>query len=586
MPALAENPRLVAEHLFLDPAYCLNQDLHEVYKLNHLEIGWPDGARRLFDDMTRNHTAVFTGIQFGDESKGKFVDQKTGEILKIPGVQMVYVIRFNGGSNAGHTIETDKFRLAVHQIPSGILFPQAVGIMDRGMAIHPSDLQIEIEDIEAKVGDIRGKLYLSEEAILCTDLERAEEVLNRTLSGGKSKGGTSTGIGPGYAHHYDKLILQIRDLFNEKDDNNVSWRDKMQKKYQMRKQYFAAFGIDLAEVEVPDLRETRKAGQRVMRKVGTEQEFLDRMEATRTWFLERDRAVTDDKKMIRNTYLVHRNIYKDLSTGVIGEFGQGVGLHPWIGRLPDVTSSDTTLYGTIPGTAFWKPEDFSIRAGVMKLTWYSTVPDHAMACQVPYPADLPDVLPKDENGINKWKNYIDQNKDKLTASQLRMLWITMYTRNWGTTTGRLRGAHILDLEAIRYNARMSGIEAIAGSHLDVARVDEKGKPEDIVVCTHYTRNGEVVPYQPGLIYQKGIIPHFEHLPGWDGQEVQKATCYDELPLATKQFLTFVQRRTGYPIIAASTGPKRNQMLEFPGFDYDGPPYDPLKRSWLTYPSTN
>lgn len=579
MPALAENPQFVAEHLFWEPNFRLQEDLRDIYELNQLEIGWPEGARRLFDHITRNHTAIFAGLQYGDEGKGKFVDAKVGELLNIQGVQMVYVIRFQGGSNAGHTIETDQYRLAVHQIPSGVLYPEAVGIMDRGMVIHPEDLKTEIEDIEAKVGDIRGKLFLSEEAILCTDLERAEETLNRVLSGGKSKGGTSTGISPSYAHSYDRLGLKIKDFFQDKDDDGVPWRERMRKRYRRYRKYLGRFGIDLKEVEVPDLRETRDRGTRVMRKVGSEKEFLNRLEAVRSWYVKRDEDM-GKRKMVTNTYLVHRDIYRDLSRGILFESGQGEGLHPWLGRLPDVTSSDMSVYGIMPGTALWRPQDIANRMGVLKLTWYSTVPDHEMPTQVPLPEDLPNVLPKEAAGIKLWEQYIEENKLLLSEHQLRMLWITIYTRNWGTTTGRLRGAHLLDLEALRYNARMAGIEALAGTHLDVARLNEKGKPEDIVVCTHYEKNGQVVPYQPGLIYQKGVKPHFERLPGWDGRLVQQAKTYDELPSAAKQFLSFIQRRIGYPIVAASSGPKRDQLLRFAGFDHNGPSQDPVLRPWL------
>jgi adenylosuccinate synthase len=77
--------------------------------------------------------------------------------------------------------------------------------MDTGMIIHLEDLQTEIVDAEKIVGDLRGKLFLSQDAILCTDLERAEEALNKVKNGGKSEGGTGRGISPAYANYYSRL---------------------------------------------------------------------------------------------------------------------------------------------------------------------------------------------------------------------------------------------------------------------------------------------------------------------------------------------------------------------------------------------
>ena len=104
---------------------------------------------------------------------------------------------------------------------------------------------------------------------------------------------------------------------------------------------------------------------------------------------------------------------------------------------------------------------------------------------------------------------------------------------------------------------MGGIEALAATHLDIAR---EGRP--IKVCTHYVdMQGKYVPYQPGVKYQEGLIPQYIELPGWDGEATQKATSVDELPENAKKFLAFVQLQVGVPIIAATTGPERKHLVE-------------------------
>ena len=105
---------------------------------------------------------------------------------------------------------------------------------------------------------------------------------------------------------------------------------------------------------------------------------------------------------------------------------------------------------------------------------------------------------------------------------------------------------------------MSGVESLAATHLDIARSDMK-----IKICTHYADlQGNVVPYQPGLEYQQGVVPAYVELDGWDSQDVRNATSFDDLPENAQKFLAFIQRRTGVPIVIATTGPDRKNYLDF------------------------
>ena len=547
----SETLQQTQERLFWGPTIGIEQDIYEIYGRGHIEVGWPEGVQRLYQDIARENTVAFGGLQFGDEGKGRIVDNKLEHLLEVPGIQLAYVIRYQGGSNAGHTVVKDDIKLALHQVPSGVFYPEAIGIMDRDMVIHTEDLKTEIEDVENIVGDLRGKLYLSEDAILVTDLERAEEVLNEALSEGKSAGGTGRGVSPAYAHFYDRRGAYIKDLMTE------DWKEKMAARYNQYQLQFSAHGYDLADMNVPDLRATRKAKEPISRKLGTKEEFLDRLESVRTWYIERDQDQEPKKKMITNTFLIHRDIFRDMRNGIVLEGAQGFGLHPWLGVRPDVTSSDTTVHGAMSGTALYRAQDIADRVGVFKITYASKVPDREMPTQVKMPDNLPAKL-------DQWDAFIEANKDTLTPEQIRAMWIVKYAGEVGTTTGRLRGIHNLDLELMRYNARMGGIEVLAGTHLDCARADEP-----ILVCTHYTKNGKVVAYEPGLERQKGVKPHYIVVPGWDGEAVRNAKSFDEIPMAAKQFLTLVQRRTGFPIVAATTGPSRDNLIEFPGNRYTG-----------------
>jgi adenylosuccinate synthase len=104
---------------------------------------------------------------------------------------------------------------------------------------------------------------------------------------------------------------------------------------------------------------------------------------------------------------------------------------------------------------------------------------------------------------------------------------------------------------------MSGVMSLIGTHLDISWEDVP-----IPVCTHYTdKKGKVVSYQPGLRYLADVVPHYRQFPGWDGRIVRKAKTYASLPTNAKNFLAFIHKRIGIPIIAVTTGPEREQYIE-------------------------
>ncbi len=510
-----------------NPSSNIAEDLESIYGVDaELTIGFPLGVERLFESMARENTIIVIGVALGDEGKGRIVDNKLEDLLSQ--VSYAYVVRYQGGNNAGHSLEKGDIKIALHQVPSGVLYPEVVGIMDRGMVIHPEDLQTEIEMIESKVGDLREKLYLSPDAILVTDLERAEEVLNRTKQK-KAQGGTGRGIGPAYAHHYDRLGLNISDLMRN------DWRKILGAQYDRYTIEFEAFGMSLQDIEVPDYRETLQNKTAQKRTVGNKKEFLDRLEESRTWIKKRG--------LVKNTYVLHQEAYTDSHRGILFEGAQSTGLHAWLGTRPDVTASDTSAHGIIGGTGYWLPHQIQDRVGVFKIPYTSSVGERHMPTEISLPKDLVD-LPADPSEDEKRAAFIRE-----TAHE------------YGTTTGRPRDILNLDLPMLMYNCRISGIEVLAGTHLDIARKGEK-----IKVCTHYTdRKGNVIPYQPGLMYQNNVIPQYVELPGWDGEVTRTATSFEDLPLEAKQFLAFIQKRTGYPIVAATTGPARENLIQFEGY---------------------
>lgn len=401
-------------------------------------------------------------------------------------------------------------------------------VIDRGVIVHPEDLRVEVAYAEEYAGDLRGKILLSEEAILCTDLERAEETLNRIRSGGAAEGGTGRGIGSSYAHHYDRLGKKIYDLLDE------GWKETFGKQYERYEREFAAYGIELKDELVPDFQKTKMEGINEPRKVGTKEEFLDRLENARTWIFERN--------MVENVLLLHRDIFNNSSQGVLFEGAQGVGLHPWLGSYPDVTSSDTSIYGVMSGTGYWKPEDIKQKIGVIKGPYTSSVGRRHLPTEI---------------SLSRENNRLPENA---TNTQKRGVFIRDKARETGTTTGRWRDIAELDLPNLSYNATVGGIEMLAVTMMDVVQKDET-----IKVCTYYMRDGKEVPFQPGLRYMEGITPIYVELPGWDGEACRNAKTLDDFPQEALQYLSFIQARTGFPIIAVTAGPERNKLFTAQGY---------------------
>lgn len=492
---------------FLHPEKHIQKDLLATYGKNG-HAGYKKHTVHRPDLRPRPNTACVIGAALGDEGKGRIIDNMVGAFLAKPTISRVVVVRFQGGSNSGHTVEVKGTSLALHQVPCSVMYKKAIGIMDRGMTIHPPDLIEEIRIAESLAGSTKGRLFLSLDAVLNTDLERAEELLNRKKQR-KASGGTGRGIAPSYAHHYDRLGLHVADLMQD------DWKEVLGAQYDRYEKEFALYGMDLAEVVVPDFAKMKQTKKEHTRPVGSKRVFLARQGAARDELIQR--------RIVTNTFGMHQAIYQDKMTAVLFEGAQSVGLHSWLGTLPDITASDTSAYGVHAGTAFWRAGDIARRIGVFKIPYTSSVG----ARRMPTHADDP------------WSRRV---RDE--------------AHEYGTTTGRPRDILYLDLPLLAYAIHIGGIEALAGTHLDTSWEDMP-----IQVCTHYTNKlGAPVSYQPGLSYLADVIPHYVTLPGWDGARVRQAKTMAGVPDNAKKFLAFVQMRLATPIVAVTTGPGRENYF--------------------------
>tara|TARA_B100001093_G_scaffold520402_1_gene615474 strand:- start:8332 stop:9612 length:1281 start_codon:yes stop_codon:yes gene_type:complete len=247
---------------------------------------------------------LLLGLQWGDEGKGKIVDVLTSEYD--------IVARFQGGPNAGHTLEFDQKKHVLHTIPSGIFHDNSINIVGNGVVIDPVIFKAELDKLIPHDHSIITKLKISRKAhlILPTHslLDKASE-----LQKGKSKiGSTLKGIGPTYMDKTGRNGLRIGDL--EFD----TWKDKFHTLSQKHLELISNYQVDI-DFDIEKLNATFFESVEFMRRI----EFIDSEN-----YLHR--AINQNKK-------------------ILAEGAQGSLLDIDFGTYPFVTSSNTTAAGACTG---------------------------------------------------------------------------------------------------------------------------------------------------------------------------------------------------------------------------------------------
>ncbi|MCC6680938.1 MAG: adenylosuccinate synthase [Phycisphaeraceae bacterium] len=166
------------------------------------------------------HCAV-VGLQWGDEGKGKVVDMLAGASDSDAAEKFDFVVRYNGGANAGHSVQVGEQRYALHLIPSGILNPNLVNVVGNGVVIDPQQLVKEIRELREHKLTVADNLRISDRSHVVLAYHKLQDALLEQaiakLHGRAAIGTTGRGIGPCYA---DKALrctaIRVADLLNER----------------------------------------------------------------------------------------------------------------------------------------------------------------------------------------------------------------------------------------------------------------------------------------------------------------------------------------------------------------------------------
>lgn len=246
---------------------------------------------------------VVVGVQWGDEGKGKMTDflAQNADV----------VVRYQGGNNAGHTINFDGKKFALQSIPSGIFTPRIKNVMANGMVINPKAALAELAGLRER-GITDFQLFVSDRAAVIMPYHLALDGAAETLKGGKMIGTTKKGIGPAYADKYSRIGIRMGDLLD--------------------KDYFAERLKDALMIKNMEL---NMYGLEPMEFEPLYKEYLEYGEAFRPY-------ICDTSVMLNN------EVAKD--SKMLFEGAQGVMLCIEHGTYPFVTSSSPTAASVPLGT--------------------------------------------------------------------------------------------------------------------------------------------------------------------------------------------------------------------------------------------
>lgn len=246
---------------------------------------------------------ILLGLQWGDEGKGKIVD------FLAPRYQVV--ARFQGGPNAGHTLEFDGIKHVLHQIPSGIFRPQTKNIIGNGLVIDPIVFKKEIVSLEKFQLNIKANLFISKKAHLIIPTHKLLDAAYENVKGDKKIGSTLRGIGPAYQNKVGRLGLRVGDIllpeFKDKYDDLVQ-------QHKTILHHLAFEYDDLGAIEA---------------------DFFDSIAFLQTMNLVDTEYMLHDCMQIGNT--------------ILAEGAQGSMLDVDFGSYPFVTSSNTISAGALTG---------------------------------------------------------------------------------------------------------------------------------------------------------------------------------------------------------------------------------------------
>ena len=351
---------------------------------------------------------VLVGAQWGDEGKGKATD--------LLGDRVDYVVRYQGGNNAGHTVVIGDKKFALHLLPSGILTPECTPVIGNGVVVDLEVLFREIDGLNAR-GVNTSKLLISANAHVITPYHVTVDKVTERFLGKRAIGTTGRGIGPTYGDKMGRLGIRIQDLFDP--------------------------SILLQKVEGALLQKNDLLVKIYNRAAVRPQEVVDHLLS----FAERLRP------MVADTSLILNNALADGKT-VLLEGGQGTLLDVDHGTYPFVTSSNPTAGGATTGSGIG-PTKITGVIGILKA--YTT-----RVGSGPFPTEL----------FDEWGEFLRKTGGEVgvtTGRNRRCGWFDAPIARYATRINGLTDIFLTKLDVL---TGIKEIPVCVAYDVDGARVEE------------------------------------------------------------------------------------------------------------------
>ena len=352
---------------------------------------------------------VLVGAQWGDEGKGKATD--------LLGEQVDYVVRYQGGNNAGHTVVTpDGEHFALHLLPSGILTPGVTCVIGNGVVIDPAVLIGEIDQLEAR-GIDTSRLVISADAHLIMPHHRALDVVSERYLGKAKIGTTGRGIGPAYGDKVARMGIRVQDLLDP--------------------------GIFRAKLELA-LREKNQLLVKVYNRRAIE---VDAVVAEYLGYAERLAPLIADTRLVLDRALAE-------GARVLLEGSQGTLLDVDHGTYPFVTSSSPTAGGAAAGSGIG-PTRITRVVGILKA--YTT-----RVGEGPFPTELHD----------EFGEYLRKAGGEVGVTTGRLRRCGWFDAVIARYAGRVNGLTDLFLTKLDVLSSLERVPVCVAYEIDGERVDE------------------------------------------------------------------------------------------------------------------
>lgn len=431
------------------------------------------------------------GGQWGDEGKGKLAD--------VLAKNYDIVARFNGGSNAGHTVVAEGKKFAFHLLPCGLIYPHTINLLGNGVVVDLDALDEETEPLSDAGIEWKDRLFVSDRAHLLCSYHRLIDGLQeeqRASGGGASIGTTKKGIGPCYTAKAARTpalrVGMLRD-----------W-DRFQ-------------GLFRAAVEDHQ------------RLYGFEYDTEGELERLREQAERLKPMIVDGVHMINQAYADGRRI--------ITEGANALMLDIDFGTYPFVTSSSTGAGGICTGLGL-APSKVETCIGVMKA--YTTRVGWG-----PFPTELTDERGGGERPLNAPGTDIGLHLQEVGAE-------------YGVTTGRKRRCGWLDAVVARYSHLVNGYASI-----NVTKLDVLDQLEEVRIGVAYTLNGQTLPpgMMPSTLEELAAVEvEYETLPGWQ-EDITACKTWEDLPANAQRYIKRFEELVGCPVSWVGVGPGREEMLQ-------------------------